>query len=353
MNVVERQVEVEREIVAACLEAMQASNWDIGFHAQTWKEKTGLSDAELGERIGLSKKQVQIRRQVSECFAGNTYSRLSWSHFAVAVSWEDADVCLEWADENEATVREMSAWRKAKRGEPLVDPPKPVELTEADLPQESKKEHAQSPVAAPMTETEPVAEQVVETAPEPRPSQTVSVPSVSVDNPVDATLKGIAKLPDLISDEAEKKRVVRKLRAVLNKLDPPKKFVPPTVEEVAEYCTERQNGIDPETFVAWGGSNGWKLSNGNKMQDWKSAIITWEKRDRKSSSKTAELNKWPQVVTFIAGDDLSQGYTQRLSEKFGAKVAAAVKTIGAQKIARSNEYQLSMLEKQFKLEMSR
>ena len=54
-------------------------------------------------------------------------------------------------------------------------------------------------------------------------------------------------------------------------------FVPPTVEEVRAYCQERQNNIDPESFVAFYNSNGWLVGK-NKMKNWKSAVITWEKR---------------------------------------------------------------------------
>lgn len=55
-----------------------------------------------------------------------------------------------------------------------------------------------------------------------------------------------------------------------------KKFVPPTVEEVKNYCDERNNGIDAEAFVAFYDSKGWMIGK-NKMKSWKSAVITWEK----------------------------------------------------------------------------
>lgn len=61
-------------------------------------------------------------------------------------------------------------------------------------------------------------------------------------------------------------------------------FKKPSVSEVAEYCKERNNGIDPEEFIAHYESNGWMVGK-TKMKDWKSAIITWEKsRKRKETS---------------------------------------------------------------------
>ena len=63
-----------------------------------------------------------------------------------------------------------------------------------------------------------------------------------------------------------------------------KKFIPPTIEEVKSYCEERQNGIDAENFIAFYSSKGWKVGN-QSMKDWKSAVITWEKREKKASKK--------------------------------------------------------------------
>lgn len=55
-----------------------------------------------------------------------------------------------------------------------------------------------------------------------------------------------------------------------------KVFIPPTVEEVAAYCKERNNGINPERFVDYYESNGWKVGR-NSMKDWKAAVRTWER----------------------------------------------------------------------------
>ena len=54
----------------------------------------------------------------------------------------------------------------------------------------------------------------------------------------------------------------------------------PTVEEVAAYCQERQNCIDPQRFFDYYSAQGWKLSNGNPMKDWKAAVRNWESRDK-------------------------------------------------------------------------
>jgi hypothetical protein len=69
-----------------------------------------------------------------------------------------------------------------------------------------------------------------------------------------------------------------------------KVFVPPTVEEVSAYCSERNNSIDPEAFVAFYTSKGWKVGK-NPMKDWKSAVITWEKRQKKDRPRTGPIQE--------------------------------------------------------------
>ena len=55
-----------------------------------------------------------------------------------------------------------------------------------------------------------------------------------------------------------------------------KRFTAPTVDEVAAYCSERNNGVDAQTFVDFYASKGWLIGK-NKMKDWKAAVRTWER----------------------------------------------------------------------------
>lgn len=60
---------------------------------------------------------------------------------------------------------------------------------------------------------------------------------------------------------------------------PSARFSKPTIQEVSEFCTNRQNGIDPEAFIAHYESNGWRVGK-NPMKDWRQAVVTWEKNKR-------------------------------------------------------------------------
>ena len=64
------------------------------------------------------------------------------------------------------------------------------------------------------------------------------------------------------------------------------KFIPPTVQEVSEYCKERKNGIDPQSFIDHYESNGWYRGK-TKIKDWKACVRTWEKN---SGDKTNEVH---------------------------------------------------------------
>ena len=72
------------------------------------------------------------------------------------------------------------------------------------------------------------------------------------------------------------------------------RFVPPTVEEVAAYCKERGNNVDPEQFVDFYSSKGWMIGK-NKMKDWKAAVRTWEK-DRSSRKKSDD---WDEIARMV------------------------------------------------------
>lgn len=65
-------------------------------------------------------------------------------------------------------------------------------------------------------------------------------------------------------------------------------FMRPTLEEVSEYCKERNNNVDPETFINFYESKGWYVGK-TKMKDWKAAVRTWEK-NRNYKPKTETKN---------------------------------------------------------------
>ena len=64
-----------------------------------------------------------------------------------------------------------------------------------------------------------------------------------------------------------------------------KRFIPPTVDEVKAHCREKGYAFDAESFVAFYESNDWRVGK-NKMKSWKSACITWAKREQTNGQST-------------------------------------------------------------------
>lgn len=57
----------------------------------------------------------------------------------------------------------------------------------------------------------------------------------------------------------------------------------PSIEEIKQYCLERNNGIDAEQFFDFYESKGWLVGK-NKMKNWQAAVRTWEKRKQKTTT---------------------------------------------------------------------
>jgi hypothetical protein len=130
----------ESALIARAQLALSRCNWEVGECAALWTKRfaKGRTDADFGALVGLSADQVYQRRRVWETFGDvcDNYSSLKWSHFYAALNWDDAAECLQWAQDVQAGVAEMKAWRRAQRGEDLseaaIDEPfhlAPAELT--------------------------------------------------------------------------------------------------------------------------------------------------------------------------------------------------------------------------------
>jgi hypothetical protein len=65
---------------------------------------------------------------------------------------------------------------------------------------------------------------------------------------------------------------------------------------VRAYCAERSNAVDPERFVDFYASKGWRVGN-QQMKDWKAAVRTWEQRQtnpEKVQTKTVIAQQYGQ-----------------------------------------------------------
>lgn len=74
-----------------------------------------------------------------------------------------------------------------------------------------------------------------------------------------------------------------------NRKDNIKNFKKPTLEEVQDYCIERNNKVNAEHFIDYYESNGWKVGR-NAMKDWKATVRNWEKNSYDTSKKVSNIN---------------------------------------------------------------
>ncbi len=56
------------------------------------------------------------------------------------------------------------------------------------------------------------------------------------------------------------------------------RFIPPSLNDIKNYCKERGNNIDAQGFLDFYESKGWLIGK-NKMKDWKASVRTWERRN--------------------------------------------------------------------------
>lgn len=81
-----------------------------------------------------------------------------------------------------------------------------------------------------------------------------------------------------------------------------KPFVPPTLQEVEEYCRERNSCVDPKRFYDYFSTpddegRTWIDSKGNPVRNWKQKIIVWEGSNQ--SQKKTSYQEQPRRKSFI------------------------------------------------------
>ena len=115
--------------------------------------------------------------------------------------------------------------------------------------------------------------------------------------PVDGSLTQVRIGKDSIGKDS----INNNIKEVSKDTSEKKIFTPPSVEEVQEYIKSVGSKVDAEAFVAFYESKGWMIGK-NKMKSWKSAIVTWEKRNglKRETPKKVEVEICEEIYE---GDD--------------------------------------------------
>jgi hypothetical protein len=115
-------------------------------------------------------------------------------------------------------------------------------------------------------------------------SNTVVIPEQSVNGHAQKKLKEV-KLK-----EVKLKEVKLSEDDISPEGDTHAKTIPPKIEDVRNYCEERKNNIDPESWYDHYEAKGWMIGK-NKMKDWKAGVRTWEKGNLKHTPTLVPKDK--------------------------------------------------------------
>lgn len=111
------------------------------------------------------------------------------------------------------------------------------------------------------------------------PSTNLDYPSTKLDKGYDENVQPPSTNLDYPYDENVQTKINLLNNPSINNKSINNKFIKPTLEEIKQYCLERNNNIDAENFIDYYNSNGWKVGK-NPMKDWKATIRTWERRNK-------------------------------------------------------------------------
>ena len=95
-----------------------------------------------------------------------------------------------------------------------------------------------------------------------------------------------------------------------------KRFSPPSLDEVALYCAERNNQVNPEKWYDYYSANGWKVGK-NSMKDWKAAVRLWENQLNSSafsSTFSSAISSHDDVQK--CADDIERKYGLEARKRF-------------------------------------
>lgn len=77
----------------------------------------------------------------------------------------------------------------------------------------------------------------------------------------------------------------------------PKPKNKPTLQDVQDYCKERNNSVDAKKFFDYYSAGNWKDAKGNQVKNWKQKLLTWESKNQDQDTPKSNTNQ--RIVDFI------------------------------------------------------
>lgn len=134
------------------------TNWEKGAVILRWREamqaadlpKAACSDEAWARRVGnVTAQHVGRLRRVAERFGdvAKNYVKLYWSHFQAALDWDDAEMWLEGAVQNDWSVAQMRIQRWEAIGAPAELKPLPEDVFFGELDEDVNPRNDSNAVA--------------------------------------------------------------------------------------------------------------------------------------------------------------------------------------------------------------
>jgi hypothetical protein len=221
---------------------VSVTNWEKGRIICEWREaliRRGVPTSEYSDEAwsrqvgGVSSQHVGRLRRVCQRFGAvhNDYSGLYWSHFHAAIDWNDAELWLEGAVQNNWSVAQTRTQRWQAIGAPDELKPRDEDILSAELDEDANPEwdaeaatsagpvaEVQSPDAATDMDQEdagPAAESDIEDPPN---SEAESSQAPDQNSGPGAQRRPFADLPPLPNDLADAVEVM-KLAIVAHRME--------------------------------------------------------------------------------------------------------------------------------------
>jgi hypothetical protein len=68
------------------------------------------------------------------------------------------------------------------------------------------------------------------------------------------------------------------------------RFQKPTIEEIRQYCQEKELDVDAEQFFLFYESKGWVIGK-SPMKSWRAAVCTWSRRQNETPRRRSPITR--------------------------------------------------------------
>ena len=91
----------------------------------------------------------------------------------------------------------------------------------------------------------------------------------------------------------------------------PKGFISPSLQDVQNYCKERNNSVSASKFFDYYSAGEWKDKDGKAVKNWKQKLLSWEGRDTTTGSSATLKDSFAESINQQIGQDLVASVTEK------------------------------------------